>query len=95
MKKTCFNCRCYCISLCDKENPEYHMHDWCKYWQTFIPAYGIADQYEYNGPYCSDLETGDAFCYMFVARETPRFEDEWFEKNKQENMKSRIKKIDI
>ena len=90
MKKTCMNCQFYCSSLCDGENSGYHIHDWCKYWQTFIPSFGIADQYEYNGPYYSDIETGDAFCYMFKAKEIATFEDAWFEKNKQENLENRV-----
>ena len=40
---------------------------------------------DYTCPYNSDLETGDAFCYMFEAVDIPRYPDEWFEKNKAEN----------
>ena len=90
MKKTCFNCIYFCGSLCDPNNQTYHIHNWCKHWNTFINAYGIADKFEYNDCYYDDLETGDAFCYMFEAREKPMFEDEWFERNKRENIKNRV-----
>ncbi len=94
MKKTCMNCQNYCSTLSDGETPGYHVHNWCKYWQTLIPDHGIADRYEYSEPYYSDLETGDAFCYMFATTKTPRFEDAWFERNKQENIKNRIEEAD-
>ena len=39
------------------------------------------------------LETGEAFCYMFEAADTPCYPDEWFENNKAENEKN-TKKAD-
>ena len=95
MKKTCFNCNFFCNTLCDSENPEYHMHNWCKYWNMFINADGIAGRFEYSGCYFDDLETGDAFCYMFDAKAKPMFDDEWFYKNRQENIKNRIVESDM
>ncbi len=90
MKNTCYNCKNYHGELCDPENPDYHCHDWCGYWKTLIPKYGKADEFSYHAPYCDDLETGEAFCWMFEAKDVPAFADEWFEKNALENMKNRI-----
>ena len=90
MKKTCFNCKNFSSILCDPDE-NYHIHYWCRHWNVCLDhACNLADQYEYKGPYYDDFETGDAFCYMFAEREMPQFDDEWFEKNKQENIKNRI-----
>ena len=84
MKKTCMNCKNYHAVLAnDADN--YHIHDWCDQWQTVLNAYALADKMEYDCPFNSDLETGDAYCYMFEAAEAPSYLDEWFEKNKTEN----------
>ncbi len=90
MKKTCFNCIYFCNMLSESGDSSYHIHNWCKHWESTINAYGIADKYEYKSVYYDDLETGDAFCYMFEAKEKPMFDDEWFEKNKESNIKNRI-----
>ena len=45
----------------------------------------MADTMNYECPYNSDLETGEAFCYMFEPVDTPSFSDEWFDENKAEN----------
>ena len=92
MKKTCFNCKNFCHTLSDNDNPTYHLHYWCKHWNVFMNnTCFLADRYEYkDGIYFDDLETGDAFCYMFEEKEVPMFDDEWFEKNKRENIKNRI-----
>ena len=84
MKKTCMNCTKYHATLSTIEGA-FHIHDWCEQWKTVLDAYARADQMDYTCPYNSDLETGDAFCYMFEAVDTPRYPDEWFEKNKAEN----------
>lgn len=90
MKKTCFNCKYYHGELCDPEKPDYHMHNWCGYWNAFIPQYGKTDKFDYQVPYYDDLETGEAFCWMFEAKDAPAFEDEWFERNAHENRRNRI-----
>ncbi len=48
-------------------------------------AYALADKMDHECPYNIDLETGEAFCYMFEAVATPTYSDEWFDKNKAEN----------
>ena len=55
-----------------------------------MDAYALAGQCEYEGPFCDDLETGDAFCYMFVPVDVPTKPDEWFANNKQQNINSMI-----
>ena len=90
MKRTCFNCAYFYSTLSDA-NQDYHIHYWCRHWNAIINnTCGIADQYEYTDCYYDDLETGDAMCYMFKEKEKEMFPDEWFEKNKQENIKNRI-----
>ena len=89
MKKTCYNCRKFYNILADDEN-KYHIHNWCRQWNVAIETSVLADKFEYNGPYYDDLETGDAFCYLFEPRDEPAFDDEWFENNKRENIKNRI-----
>lgn len=84
MKKTCMNCIKYHAILSSDEDM-FHIHDWCEQWKTALRAYALADQMDYECPYYSDLETGEAFCYMFEAVDTPRYPDEWFDKNKAAN----------
>jgi hypothetical protein len=84
MKKTCMNCTKYHAILVSDDDV-YHIHDWCAQWKTALNAYALADQRGYECPYNSDLETGEAFCYMFEPVETPSYPDEWFDKNKAEN----------
>ena len=90
MLKTCYNCIHFCATLCDPEDPIYHIHNWCKCRQALIDSFVLADRYEYKSTYCDDLETGDAFCYLFEAKEKPMFPDEWFEKNRKKNLENRI-----
>ena len=92
MKMTCYNCKNYIDTLMDPVNPDFHMHDWCKQWHRQLDAYALADQFEYDGPFCNDLETGDAFCYMFVPVDVTTKPDEWFANNKQQNIDSMISK---
>ena len=92
MKKTCMNCKKYHAVLISKDD-SFHIHDWCKQWKTVLDAYALADQTEHECPYYSDLETGEAFCYMFEAADTPSYPAEWFENNKAENEKN-TKKAD-
>ena len=91
MKKTCFNCKHFSHTLSDPGS-DYHVHYWCIQWATVISnPCGLADRYEYKGGiYYDDLETGDAFCYMFEEKDAPMFEDAWFEKNEQTNIANRI-----
>ena len=84
MKRTCMNCRKYHAILSSDEG-SFHIHNWCNQWNTVLNAYALADMMDYECPYNSDLETGDAFCYMFEPVDVPRFPDEWFDKNKAEN----------
>lgn len=86
MKKTCMNCVKYHATLLSSDG-QFHIHDWCEQWKTKLDAYALADKMEYEPPFYSDLETGDAFCYMFEAVDTPSCSDEWFDKNKAENEK--------
>lgn len=88
MKKTCMNCKKYHAVLASKENA-FHIHDWCEQWKTALHAYALADQTEHDFPYYSDLETGEAFCYMFEPADTPSYPDEWFDNNKAENEKNK------
>ena len=85
MLKTCMNCRKYHATLNDEQGHDFHIHDWCEQWNTTLDPFALADQFEYNGFYNSDLETGEACCYMFEPAESPAFPDEWFLKNKEEN----------
>lgn len=84
MKKTCMNCKKYHATLCSSEN-SFHIHDWCEQWKTVLKAYALADEIDHECPFYSDLETGDAFCYMFEAVGEPAYPDEWFDRNKAEN----------
>lgn len=84
MKKTCMNCIKYHATL-SGENGDFHIHDWCEQWNTTLNAYALADKMDYECPFYSDLETGEAFCYMFEPVDAPAFPDEWFDKNKAEN----------
>ena len=88
MKMTCYNCKNYLDTLVDPINPDFHIHDWCKQWHRQLDAYALAGQYEYDGLFFDDLETGDAFCYMFVPVDVPTKPDEWFANNKQQNIGS-------
>ena len=90
MKSTCYNCRNYIDTLADPSNPQYHVHDWCKQWHRQLDAYALAGQFEYKGLFYNDLETGDAFCYMFAPVDIPTQPDEWFANNKQHNIDSII-----
>ena len=84
MKKTCMNCKSYHAVLLSNDG-SFHIHDWCEQWKTELSAYALADKMGYECPFNSDLETGDAFCYMFEAADTPSYPDEWYDKNKAEN----------
>ncbi len=90
MKKTCANCRHYCEELLNPANPAQHIHDWCFRWGREIPCFALADRYEYSQSYYSDIETGDAVCYLFEAADKPRHEDAWFNRNREENIRNRI-----
>ena len=90
MIKTCYNCIHFCATLCDAADPGYRIHNWCKCRNALIDAYAMADRYEYKDIYCDDLETGDACCYLFEEKDKPAFPDEWFLKNRQKNLESRI-----
>lgn len=78
------NCTKYHAILLSNEGL-FHIHDWCEQWNTVLDAYALADKKGYECPFKNDLETGDAFCYMFEAVDTPRYPDEWFDKNKAKN----------
>jgi len=84
MKKTCMNCTKYHETLLSNDG-FFHIHDWCEQWKTVLDAYALADKMDYECPYYSDLETGEAFCYMFEAVDKPAYPDEWFDRNKAEN----------
>ena len=84
MKKTCMNCKKYHAVLLSNDG-SFRIHDWCEQWKTELNAYALADKMGYECPFNSDLETGDAFCYMFEAADTPSYPDEWYDKNKAEN----------
>ena len=84
------NCTKYHATLSSDEGL-FHIHDWCEQWKTGLNAYASADKADYECPYYSDLETGEAFCYMFEPVDEPVFPDEWFDKNKAENQ-MRLKK---
>lgn len=88
MKKTCMNCKKYHAVLSEPDGA-FHIHDWCEQWKTVLNAYALADSVEHQCPYYSDLETGEAFCYMFEAADKPSFPDEWFDKNKASNEQNR------
>lgn len=84
MRKTCMNCTKYHETLLNDER-DFHVHDWCAQWETVLDVYALSGTMDYECPFCNDLETGDAFCYMFEAVDTPRYPDEWFDKNKAKN----------
>ena len=92
MKKTCMNCKMYHDVLMSNDG-SLHIHDWCEQWKTELNRYALADKIGYECPYNSDLETGEAYCYMFEAVDVPVYPDEWYDKNKAENQKQ-LKKID-
>ena len=50
-----------------------------------MKAYALADQIDHDCPFYSDLETGDAYCYMFEPVDVPSYPDEWFDQNKAVN----------
>lgn len=77
------NCKKYHAFLASDEG-SFHIHDWCEQWGTVLDAYALADKMDYECPFYNDLETGDAYCYMFEAVDTP-LSDEWFDNNKAEN----------
>ncbi|MBE5758928.1 MAG: hypothetical protein E7332_02730 [Clostridiales bacterium] len=78
------NCLHFHPSLSD-DNNSYHIHYWCSLWETVVYAHVLADRMGCECPFYDDLETGDAFCYMFEPVDVPTFPDEWFDKNKAEN----------
>lgn len=84
MKKTCMNCIKYHAILLSSDG-QFHIHDWCEQWKTELDAYALADKIGYESPFYSDLETGDALCYMFEAVDIPVYPDEWFNRNKAKN----------
>ena len=84
MKKTCMNCKYYYSTLSDGES-FFHIHDWCDQWKTQLKAYAHADMVEHDYPYNSDLETGEAYCYMFEPADKPAYPDEWYDANRAEN----------
>lgn len=90
MKATCYNCKNYVDTLVNPANPEIHIHDWCRQWQRQLDPFALAGQFEYNGNFSNDLETGDAFCYLFSPAEVPAKPDAWFAANKQENLERMI-----
>ena len=94
MIKTCYNCIHFCATLCDPADESYHIHNWCKCRNALINPYALADRYEYKDLYCDDLETGDAVCYLFEAKEKPAFPDQWFLKNRQKNLENRMTPAD-
>lgn len=91
MKKTCMNCAKYHASL-SGESGFFHIHDWCEQWKTVLNAYALADTRDYTCPYYNDLETGEAFCYMFQSADTPRYPDEWYDRNRAENERNANRK---
>ena len=95
MIKTCYNCIHFCATLCDASDSSYCIHNWCKCKNALIAPYTLADRYEYKDVYYDDLETGDAVCYLFEAKEKPAFPDQWFEKNRQKNLENRISEADF
>ena len=84
MKKTCMNCTKYHATLASNDGA-FHIHDWCEQWKTVLNASALANKLDYECPFYDDLETGDAFCYMFEPVDEPAYPDEWFEKNKAAN----------
>ena len=85
MVKTCMNCKSYHASLSDNQDGGFHIHDWCEQWKTELYPFALADKNDYECPFNSDLETGEAYCYMFEAVDKPVYPDEWFAKNREEN----------
>lgn len=88
MKKTCMNCKYFHGCLSD-EGANYHVHDYCeKLGQVIGNIYKsdlnrdldfITQGTDYFAM-CDDIETGDAYCYLF--KETnPAYSDVYFDKN--------------
>lgn len=100
MKKTCMNCVYYYSCLGDPSS-EFHIHDYCSAWKQEI---GMRYKSELNKtledlsygtnyfPIYDDIETGDAYCYMFQSK-NPVTDDSVFENNKNENKKVLLKCI--
>ena len=59
------------------------------------PDMEIAGQYDYREDvFNTDLETGDAVCFLFKPVKTPLYDDAWFENNKQKNLSNRVEDTD-
>lgn len=86
IKKTCLNCKNFIAVLCNESGSFYHIHNWCTRWQRQVNDSALSGRFEYEGGFYDDLETGDAFCYMFEPLDVPAKPDEWFEKNKRHNL---------
>ena len=96
MKNTCYNCKHFCFELCDPKDPAKHFHYWCEKWERFVPDMELAGQYDYRGgSFFDDLQTGDAGCFMFTPLESPLHEDDWFERNKAENLSNRLEDLNL
>lgn len=109
MHKTCYNCAYYHGCLAEEDASQYHIHDYCEIFKTVLPfdmeseinkfldehwhtmCEATADCYR-----CvyTDLETGDAYCYQFMAIDKESLPDERFEANKKHNRELAIKTLE-
>lgn len=102
MKKTCMNCVYFHGCLSD-EGSNYHIHNYCDQLGRSIGnifksplnkdlevVSGFIDYF----PLCDDIETGDAYCYLFEAT-NPTYNEEYFKKNKETNRETLKKCINM
>lgn len=106
MKKTCFNCTHFWGEIHNPNDEGDHEHNFCALhgcflneWHEYndlayadpIDLHTITNTEGLDGLVYDDLETGIANCYMFSPVDKPRFEDEWFDKHKENN--DRLRKL--
>ena len=100
MKKTCFNCKYFHSCLTEEDPSQYHIHNYCEvfekilpfnmdsevnkflenHWRTMCKA-SIGCDYGVN----DDLETGEAYCWLFTESDKEFWPDEKFNANRKQN----------
>ena len=103
MLKTCMNCSHYHGYLGEEEPSQYHIHDYCDFWQRVLKndlselhtLLMIAENLKIDTsefyPLWDDLEEGISECYMFVPTDTPPYKDSWYRKHHKENLVKLVK----
>lgn len=101
MKTTCMNCLYYHKCL-DDSGSNYHIHDYCEQLGRSIgnifkgplnSNLEFLSNFTNYFPIYNDLEIGDAYCYLFEPS-NPFISDDYFEANKEEDIKILLKCVD-